>query len=280
MFYERLFELNIFHNYYQDKVCPDLSIEPTTECSRLLSGHRLIVKNKGNAIVVIAPVDSEQKPWIKLADNLRFTFILKLKNKDFIDFTDIDWKPVDDRIYQFSNEKNTQIGVSDIEITQTKLSDRKLPRGQNIFGIVDIYNNSSMPKILNQSSEYQITFQAKKQQWCYYVITDGVTNGDELLIQDEGKARRESNKITFTRVTSAEAEKTDAKFSVLNQQFPQSQQYLFQSNSEIPCQEVGRKNIQLLKKKASGSTLTVLIEHLPSPPNHNGIQVINALKYL
>ena len=279
MLYKQLFELNILHDYYQSQVCPDFSIEPTTECSKILSGHRLIVKNKVNGIVVIAPVDSEQKPWIELADNLQFTFILKLKTKDFLDFTDIDWKPAGNVIYQFTNEKNTQIEASDLERTQTKLSDRELPRGQNIFGIVDIYHNSSMPELLERGREYKINFTSKEQHWRYYLVTDSVTNGDEFLIKN--KTKDTETEIKFTRFTSAEAEKTEPIFSVLKQQFPQSQQYLFKSDSKIACQEAGIKNIQLLKnKKIESDNPTVWIENLPNPSNRNGIQVINALKYL
>lgn len=277
MSYKQLFQLSILHEYYQNQVCPDFSIEPTNECSKLLRGHRLILKNKVNGILVIAPVDSEQKSWVELADNLRFTFILKLQNKDFINFTDIDWKSLDD-IYQFSNEKNTQSGVSDLERTRTSLSDRRLPKGQNIFGIVDIYNNDSMLKVLNQGSEYKITFKAKKQHWCYYLVTDSLTNGDEFSIEDKDTTRE--TEIKFTRIASTEAGNTDPIFSTIKQQFPDSQQYLFKSESEIACQEAGIKNIQLNKKKSGSSDSAMWIEHLPNPLNNNGIQVINTLKYL
>ncbi|NEO73619.1 hypothetical protein [Moorena sp. SIO3H5] len=280
MLYKQLFELSILHDYYRDKVCPDLSVEPTPECSRVLRGHRLIVKNKVNGIMVIAPVDSKDKPWVELADNLRFTFILKIKNPDFIDFTDIDWKPLDNGIYLFSNDKTTEIGVSELEIAKTTLSDRNLPRGKLIFGIVDIYNNSSMAKDLkdkNPKSDYQITFQAKKQPWFYYLVTDQVTNGDEFLIEDKETTR--NPKIKF--IPCVESEDTESIFSALNQQFPESQQYCFKSDSEIACQEAGRQNIQLLKnKKTELGDPSVWIDHLPNPPNQNGIQVINALKYL
>ncbi|NEP52147.1 MAG: hypothetical protein F6K65_26460 [Moorea sp. SIO3C2] len=279
MRYKQLFELSILHDYYRDKVCPDLSVEPTPECSRVLRGHRLIVKNKVNGIVVIAPVDSEHKPWVELAEDLRFTFILKIKNQDFLDFTDIEWKPVDNVSYLFSNERNTKIGVSNLEIIPPQLCYIKVPRVQTIFGIVDIYNNSSMSKDLNQGSDYKITFNAKKQPWYYYLVTDQLTNGDEFLIEDKDPTRKPE--IKFTRSTSADAENTDPIFSALNQQFPQSQQYCFKSDSEIACQEAGRQNIQLLiKKKNELGDPTLWIDHLPNPPNHNGIQVINALKYL
>ncbi len=279
MVYKQLFELSIFHNYYRSQVCPDLSIEPTSECSRILGGYRLILKNKVNGIVVIAPIDSENKPQIELADNLKFTFLLKLKNKNFIDFTEIDWKPVEDSIYQYSNQKNTQIGTSNLEKTKMKLSDRKLAKGKDILGLVDIYNNYSFPKVLTRVSEYKITFQAKKQHWLYYLITDSVTQGDEFLIRDKDTTRE--TEIKFTRLKNTEGEKTDPVFSVLNQQYPQTQKYIFKSDSEITCQEAGIKNLQLVNQKNSnGGNSTVWIEHLPNPPNHNGIHVINALKSL
>ncbi|MEH1993129.1 hypothetical protein [Nostoc sp.] len=269
--YKKLFELSIIHEYYRNQICPDFLIEPTIECQKILSGHRLIVKNKINGIVVNTPVDAENQPWIELADNLQFSFILKLKNQDFINFTKIDWQPAAHVIYQFSNAKNPDIEPDDLEITKINLSERKLPRGQNIFGIVDIYHTSI-------STRHKISFLAKKQQWQYYMLTDRETNGDEFLIQDKDTTR--NTEIKFTRFKSNEAEKTDPILSVLQQQFPQSQQYIFQSESEIACQEAGIKNLQLLNKKKENSNLTVSIEHLPNPPNYNGIQVINALKYL
>ncbi len=278
MKYRKLFELSILHEYYGDNICRDFLVEPTIKCRKIIKGHRLIVKNKVNGIVVFTPVDSENKPEFELAENLQFTFILKLKNNNLIDFTEIDWKPLDNLIYKYDNQDNTEIGESNLELTKTQLSLQKLSKGQNIFGIVDIYNNSSLPKDLSQSSEYIITFQAKKQQWCYYLITDNITNGNEFLILDKDTTREAE--IKFTRFARAEAEKNDPIFSKLSQQFPQSQQYLFKSDLEIPCQEGGIKNLQLVHQpNGKRKSENIWIEHLSNPPNNNGIQVINALRY-
>jgi hypothetical protein len=274
MFYQQLFELSILHNYYQNQVCPDLIVEPTIECLKILRGHRLILKNKINGIVVIAPVDLEHKPWIELKDNLQFTFILKLKNPEFIDFTDIEWQPINSDIYCFNNQKIDQIAATELEANTTKLSERNLSGGQNLLGIVDIYNNLSMPKKLNQMCEYKITFKSKKQQWKYYIVTDMITNEDNFLIAAKDTNTKE--KITFTRITSME---TDPIISVVKQKFPQSQQHIFQSDTKIACQEGGIKDIQLLNTK-DGKSSNVWIEHLPNPPNATGVQVINVLKYL
>ena len=266
MLYNPLFEFSIFHNYYQNKICHDLSIEPTSECSKILSGHRLIMKNKVNGIVVIAPVNSDKKPWIELANNLKFTFILKLKNKDFLEFTDltnIDIQPIEN--INYFSYKN---------INEIRLSELHFPVAQDCLGIVDIYNSASLPKILDHGSEYKITFQPKKQQWCYYLVTDQSTNEDEFFIED--RETTATTKITFTKVASTDP---DPIFSVLKQQFPQSKQYLFKSDAEITCQALGRTNIQLLKRESGEiSNSTVWIKNLPNPPNHNGIQIINVLK--
>ncbi len=287
MLYKQLFEFNIFHDYYQNKVCPDLSIEPTTECSKILSGHRLIIKNKLNGIAVIAPVESDNKLWIDLANNLRFTFILKFKNKDFIDFTnfpnytdlaDVNRKSTD-YIYRFVYDNQSEVEFLNSEnVSLIKIAKINLLKNQNIFGIVDIKNNASMPISLAQVREYKLSFSSKKQKWYYYVVTDQLTNGDEFLIEhNDTSDTNTTTKITFTKSTIPETERV---FSILKQRFPQSNQFLFESDSEIPCQEAGKKNIQLVKKKRNETgNSSVWIKHLPNPPNHNGIQVINALKY-
>jgi len=62
MNYQGLFELSIIHDYYHNKVCTDLNIEPTSECRKILARHRLLVKNKVNGIQVIVPVTETGKP--------------------------------------------------------------------------------------------------------------------------------------------------------------------------------------------------------------------------
>ena len=81
MSYKKLFGLDIFHDYYQDKICSDFYLEPTPACQKILRGHRLILKNKVNGIQVIARFNSQGEPWIQLAENIKFTFVLKLKNE-------------------------------------------------------------------------------------------------------------------------------------------------------------------------------------------------------
>jgi len=278
MNYQRLFELSIVHDYYQGEICPDLSVEPTPECSQILAGYRLLVKRKVNGITIIAPVAPGGKPLLELADNLSFTFLLKIHNPYFLDFTQIDPKfirtPVGRYLYAFSNEKNTEVGVSSLESTFISWSEIQCPQGENILGTVTIYNNSSLPKVATQTSQYQIAFQSKKHYWYYYLIADSKSNGDVFLIED-GEDTREP-KLQFTQ-TELSPSDTDYIHTFFGPQFSGKLLYLFKSDIEITCQEAGRQNIQLLKQNGKGSS-TVWIEHLPNPPNRTGIQVINTLK--
>ncbi|NEN91461.1 MAG: hypothetical protein F6K48_22165 [Okeania sp. SIO3H1] len=289
MIYKKLFELSILHEYYTNELCPDFILEPTIECRKILSGHRLIIKNKVNGIVIISPVDpdDESQPQIELADNLRFTFLLKLQNQKIVNFTERDFQgsiffnlqeeQLKDGLKcpAFSNKNSNQPGVVQLEEDtvilyyqelpesgteeKIKLSYEDLPGGQIVWGIVIIENNSSMAVDLNQSSDYQITFEAKEQKWRYYLITNSPMN--ELLIQDQ------QENIIFSDLE--EVAEDDPIFDTLDQQFPdpKSKKYFSESTSTILCQEEGINNIQLLKNSS------IWIEHLPNPPNHNIIKV-------
>ena len=79
MSYRKLFGLDIFHDYYQDLICPNFFIEPTSACEKILKGHRLILKKKLNGIQVIARFNSERKPWIQLKKISEISLCFKVK---------------------------------------------------------------------------------------------------------------------------------------------------------------------------------------------------------
>ncbi|NEQ75377.1 MAG: hypothetical protein F6K23_21385 [Okeania sp. SIO2C9] len=293
MIYKKLFELSILHEYYTNQLCPDFILEPTIECRKILSGHRLIVKNKVNGIVIIAPIapDDETQPQIELAENLQFTFLLKLKNQKIVNFTERDFqgsiffnlqqKQLDYglRCPSFSNKNSVQPGIVPLEedtvilyyqdlpktdkLKETiKLSYEDLPGGQIVWGIIIIDNNDSMAVDFSQSSDYQITFETKEQKWRYYVITNSLK--DELSIKDN------EGKISFSDFK--ELQSGDPILDILNGQFPNGNKYFSESRRKIPCQEAGIKSISFSKSSS------VLIENLPNPPNDNIIQVPGLLR--
>lgn len=269
MSYQKLFGVEIFHDYYQDKICSDFTLEPTPACEKIIKGHRLILKNKINGIQVIARFNEGGEPWIQIAENVKFTFVLKLKNANFVEFTELAAQPNSSSIYLFKNQ-NT-IGNEALELGRKLQEHSKfaLSGGYGVWGIVEINYNSSFP----QKDNYKITFKAKKQHWKYYLVTNKNIQGNEFDIEDREEAR--SPKISFAQ---REIDQQDRVATMIAQQFPDSQPYLFQSETEIGEQEVPRRNIQLLKKEANNSSNTVWIEHLPNPPNSSATKIINLLQ--
>ena len=268
MYYQRLFALDIEHEYYQNKLCPDLTVEPTIECRKILNGYRLILKNKSSGIEVIAAIDSSKNLFIELADDLKFTFKIKVNDWRFIDFTTANFSPKDKTVLLFSNrnqieqEENSYL----LESSNIELSANYTDRRQKIFGLVEINNNSSWARA---TTTYKISLKSKKQKWHYYLITSLKTGDDDFAIVDKDNTREPKIEFVKTKI-----DPQNLISSRINQQFPNTKQYQFSSKREIACQEAGIKNIQLLKTAANWS------EHLPNPPNNNGIQIINTLKYL
>ncbi|NEQ36052.1 MAG: hypothetical protein F6K40_07040 [Okeania sp. SIO3I5] len=286
MIYKKLFELSIFHDYYTNDLCPDFILEPTIECRKILSGHRLIVRNKINGIIIIAPVDpeNENQPQIELAKDLQFTFILKLKNQKIVNFTERDFqgsiffnlqqKQLEDGLKcpSFSNKNIDTPGIvpliedkvilyyqdlpADGAEDKIKLSYEDLPGGQIVWGVIIIDNNDSLPVDFSQSSDYQITFERKEQHWRYYLITND--DKEEFLVKDN------EGSISFS--SFLDVTENDPIYDTLKEQFPSSKKYFSESTEKIPCQEKGIKSIQLLKSQS------VWIQHLPNPPNDNIIQ--------
>jgi|GEM_PF-2021638 len=290
MNYRHYFSLQLFHDFYADRICADFSIEPTTSCQRLLRGHRLIFKSSTNGFVAIAPIDEAQHPDIPLAENLSFSFFLRLKNSDFINFTALDLgEQAIDRLLYFSNLDlqpdassdpqpldlpHTTIQRSDLrkpeaersalETHLSQMLEREIPNSRGIFGIVEIYNNQTLPQVLESPTPFNIQFAAQQKYWRYYLIAEASAQAQSFSIQDKAK------QIAFE---AREPEERDRILAAIQSQFPQSQTYVFQSTAPVPCKARGIADIQLMKNGEKKPW----IQHLPNPPNHSGTQAINLL---
>ena len=291
MQYQRLFSLNIFHDYYRDRTSPDFTIEPTQACQKMLQGYRLLLKPMVNGLWILVPVNEAQQPVIPLAESLTFTFLLKLNNLALVSFTQLapDYNAVQS-LYVFSNQDLETPGVSELtpllvqrsalhqpqaeqsalEKRLAPLSDLKTSRSDKVFGLIEIHNNAALSTDPAQISEFEIRLPVKQQIWKYYLIAASDAQSATFSIQDQDA------KISFTQTN---IDPGDRVLALILHRFPTSQPVLFQSEAPVPCQETGRQNIQLLKTVKPGQTQT-WIPHLPNPPNLHGSQVINVLEDL
>ena len=84
-----IFTVRAAHTYYTDGKCPDLIIQPDQQTARLISKHRCVVKPLADGIRMLIEVDENQKPWIALPDEVKFTFHMRLQKPDFVLFTNL-----------------------------------------------------------------------------------------------------------------------------------------------------------------------------------------------
>ncbi|MEM9903569.1 MAG: hypothetical protein AAF921_00900 [Cyanobacteria bacterium P01_D01_bin.44] len=292
MHYQPYFTLQLFHSYYPENRCPDVSIEPTPACQRLLQGHRLVLKPRVDGVTLLVPLETPppqqqpQQPVVALAPSLRFTFLLQLKQPNLISFTQLDPKFQAGRsFYVFSNETLKAPGTLDLRPTlvqraalaqptanQSALEARcaailaTLPphHRQTLFGLVEIHNHRSLAADFSQPSHFRIPFAAKQQVWAYYLVINQGTPDTAYSIKDKSAA---------VRFETVAIEPRDRIITAIQDRFPNSQSILLKSTQPIPCQQVARPQLQLLKQ---GHTQP-WIPHLPNPPNQHGTQVINLL---
>ena len=285
MQYHPYFKLQLLHRYYAEHICADFIIAPTAACQRLLRNHRCVFKPSVNGFQMLVPLEHNQRPVVPLTESLSWVFVLRLKNPNFVSFTQFESEyQASQSLYVFSNDGFKVPGSSDLGTTvvqrQAKLpADRSpleaqcaatlaaLPFSQrsSVFGLVILYNNGSLAQDFSDMSEFNIRFAAKQQVWTYYLVADKGTSTKTFSIQDE---RAE---LTFS---SVKINPRDRIVTAIQQRFPDRQPILLQSSRPIPCQQYGRPNLQLLKQGHSKPW----IPHLPNPPNHHGTQVINLLE--
>lgn len=281
MNYQSLFSLRIFHEYYQSEICPDFIVEPTPDCWRLLQGHRLIIKNMDYGLRMIAPMVSPQQLLIPLPETTVFTFQLTLANSTFASFTELDdrYSP-SNSFYLFSNKANPDSSeLPAILVPRSKKKDpenektppKPPPLAPSAFGLVTIRYNSSKGLASDGSSDFKIRFSSKKRVWKYYLIATDSDQAGSFSIQ-----AKKAN-ISFS---STEIPADDRVLGFIHHRFPNSYPVLFQSDQTIPCQEMGKQHLQLIKviNKTEKKRTQSWVEHLPNPPNHHGTQIINVLQ--
>ena len=104
--YKPVFDLEILHNFYSSGKCPDLEMIPTKSCQALLrqTGLRFLPAEHGGKVFARV-IEKADKDIIKspIAENTKFSFLLKLKKNTFENFTDLNLSRPKTSHYYFNN---------------------------------------------------------------------------------------------------------------------------------------------------------------------------------
>jgi hypothetical protein len=90
MLFAPILDLCVTHPYYDNGRSNDFTIEPTARTASRLAGLRLFWKQQGDHLSVFAGLDRQGQPILSLASAETLDFVLRLRGRDFLSFTDFD----------------------------------------------------------------------------------------------------------------------------------------------------------------------------------------------
>ena len=191
-----------------------ISIFPDSETLQMIGGYSLVFKPKSTGLGVWTKMDEHTPdlPFIVPSDELSFTFLIRLKDPLFFNYSDIDLD-LAEKIFYFSNRRlegelntfplinlqgdNTFVN-SDFVLSEQGAIDEleKLTEAEKkqLFGIIRIFitgeNNSlnvldAMHKVLEPEKSFEIFINNRKTIWRYIFNADQTVNKNKDDVQPE-----------------------------------------------------------------------------------------------
>ena len=232
--YKPLFQVNILHQFFlnngtenyftlseaeKEKKLISYNISnlfiilPSTKSHQQLAGQNMIFKlsNFGFTIMVKVSESNESVPFIPISEDLEFTFLLKLLNNTFFNFSDLQFENAD-KLFFFSNKRaGTEPGtfplikkagstatINDNYVLSAAGAEQELEQltraeSCNLFGLVKIHMKgetaglnvtNSQNRIRNSIPVFQVVFENRKTFWRYIFDEEQQVQSGDDVIQD------------------------------------------------------------------------------------------------
>lgn len=253
MKFQRLLSISLKHSYYKDGLCPDFTVSPQKyselmlkkdlenrhynkntekwladkDTDTLLRNHRCLVKPKINGIDIYVPVNDNKTPVIEFVKNTKLSFDLRLKNPEFPLFTDLS---------QLPDNGSFQLQAPDQQC------------GDKVFASINIQRDFN--KIDETAANIDFVFSPKSVRWVYWLVTNQGNKDNDFSIALNAPGYSWQQKLI---------DESDQISNILAREYPKMRRLCFVSEQNIPCQESGIKNIQLLLGQNK------VFENLPAP---------------
>ena len=190
-----------------------LSVAPTLETQEKLKGYNLVFKNTNSGFAVWTKVRSDDNtfPFIPLPDDLSFTFLMRVKDPVFYNYTDLKLDNQGKTNY-FSNRRlSTEApgfplinkAGDHLKITETfaltpesgaaEKKNLAISEKTNLFGLIKLYMKADIPalniidsngKISNPPKNFELVFANRKTFWRYIFRKDPkVKNNDDVKME-------------------------------------------------------------------------------------------------
>jgi hypothetical protein len=191
-------------------------LQPTKQTFQKLNGHHLIFKQTSNGFVVFAKVmdDNDRVPFISCGDNLSLTFLLKLRDSLYYNYTNLDLENAV-KIYYFSNRKlSTEANTFPLI---------------NLIGENNFIDESFVLTDTSQTEELLNLFLAEKDK-LFGLVRIFIKADDpahDILVEEEFT---DENNVTTTQRAITNPAKS---FEILLDNRKTTWRYIFNSNQEV-----------------------------------------------
>jgi hypothetical protein len=238
--YKPLFQVNIHHLYFLDKGTTEFlamseaekekqlisytisnffTIQSSIKSRQKLNGHNMVFKTSNSGFVVWIKVsDSDESfPFVSVQDSLELTFLLKLKNNTFFNFSNLKFENAD-KLFFFSNKRLSteastfplikKAGGSSLVNDNYTLSDTSAlneleqlthAERQNLFGIVKIHMKgdsgslnvtTAQGNIRSPFPVFELIFENRKTVWRYIFDEDQTVKNNDDVKKEDGNAKQ------------------------------------------------------------------------------------------
>ncbi len=268
--YQPLFSLNVLHSFFLNKgkdeyiamsgddqkqqiqkfrVADFISIFPDSETLQMIGGYSLVFKPTNIGLSVWTKMDetTPNLPFIIPADDLYFTFLIRLKDPLFFNYSDIGLD-LADKMFYFSNRRlegesntfplinlqgdNTFVN-SDFVLSDDGIKDELLKltgvEKRQLFGIVRIFisgeNNSldvlgANHKIPQPPKSYEIFINNRKTIWRYIFDSDQSVKNKDDVQPENGNSKilitKEEKPLTKTGFVMVKLDKNELPNPAIN----------------------------------------------------------------
>lgn len=238
--YKPLFEVKILHHFFLDKGDTDffsmsekeqekqltdfdlnstLKTIPSTDTNRKLAGHKLVLHPTKHGFTVYASVsaNSDITPFINLDDTLELTFLLKLVDNTFFNYTNLDIANAG-KLFLFTNKNpegedpsfpliknsnNTQTVKDKYALSEdgkeSFLETLSNAEKNGLFGVVRIFMRAdkaslhvttNQQKIQDPFRIYHIIFDNRKTHWRYFFRENQQVTGQDDVKKENGNSQQ------------------------------------------------------------------------------------------
>lgn len=265
--FRNLLTIRFRHEYFNDGLCRQLRLTPTSETKKILKGHRHLLKDSETGGTIGYERSEEGGPFIKLAPGTVLAFQLWLIDPSFLSITHLQDKSAKE-LYQFLSTDASQTGESeenfryDLPAATAAIvaSQDKSMRPLGIFKLtIDDTIHYTKPVILD------ISFVPRETVWKYKIILSKDYTNCQFKLEDQENYQSNNANSKYEKISFAETSEQDySRGSVVVFQTGKVVDEVFVPQ-QVPYYERPKKDLEL---KINGPE-KVKINHLPVPsPNH------------